>query len=689
MPVLILGPAFYCIISAKISHFVEQIFLKEDGMPQNFFEQLQEASFQKRKALIETRLLSNIDFFENNESQLARLIKKNINQYKIYYESNFLSIIDPSTSSALYDAESLLAFTKKQGLFLSTDNVEWVEVQVPKYSEKSDHGFCVNNFKESLQAIYPQAEEKFNSQSLDIQYLSGGTPFSNPVVFLSLFPALHVDLFLSRYEVNNALFWEIDPKKFALSCCFLDFEELDRRFGGLSLVIGNEFPVKTLSTFFGKCRVAASVWTRIVPGYKDPSFDYCKRNLINYIQSFSDIWVPYDRDLKALGDGFSNLQQGYPFVNKKPALSSGSKIVVVGSGPSLNDDIQWLKSNQHKVIIFACHSSVRPLLNSGIKPDMQFNIEPDFDGEKVQRLQLPRDVPFVTYFGTDSKVFAEFENVFLYTDKFKTSPVCFRQNLVHTHPTTGNTAIAFACFCEPAEMYLLGLDFAYRDKDSTHVKGGHYDEVDGAQKKAAGGHFNILVEQNFADAAPVYTRSYFDQARLQAENALAEVKDKVKIFNCSDGAFIANTTPLKTADFNMGDYPDKQKDLEKIYKSFNVLKERDDYFFYTESFEDKIARLQERALHDLWLDDFSLDAFLNQANGLIYRLALEEQLASLKSGLDLRYALFWRYLLDLLVTWYRYMVFASEHDTAKWFYDNSYDPFKKNLKKFNVFVELP
>ncbi|MFC1673562.1 6-hydroxymethylpterin diphosphokinase MptE-like protein [Pseudomonadota bacterium] len=48
---------------------------------------------------------------------------------------------------------------------------------------------------------------------------------------------------------------------------------------------------------------------------------------------------------------------------------------IVASGPSLDKDIEWIKANQDKAVIFACGSAILPLLRNGIQPDFTVEIE--------------------------------------------------------------------------------------------------------------------------------------------------------------------------------------------------------------------------------------------------------------------------------------------------------------------------
>ncbi|MBU0962149.1 MAG: DUF115 domain-containing protein, partial [Proteobacteria bacterium] len=57
---------------------------------------------------------------------------------------------------------------------------------------------------------------------------------------------------------------------------------------------------------------------------------------------------------------------------------------IVGSGPSLNDTIDYIKKHQNDAIIISCGSAITPLLKAGIVPDYQVIQERTWHREKIE-----------------------------------------------------------------------------------------------------------------------------------------------------------------------------------------------------------------------------------------------------------------------------------------------------------------
>ncbi|SVD21164.1 uncharacterized protein METZ01_LOCUS374018, partial [marine metagenome] len=95
-----------------------------------------------------------------------------------------------------------------------------------------------------------------------------------------------------------------------------------------------------------------------------------------------------DRDLMLSGLGFvddeimmiknahASLYPGTAQVYLRPTASPvGLPVFIVGSGPSLDRDMPFLKKNADKAIILSCGSAIRPLLVNGIVPDFLIEVE--------------------------------------------------------------------------------------------------------------------------------------------------------------------------------------------------------------------------------------------------------------------------------------------------------------------------
>ena len=112
-------------------------------------------------------------------------------------------------------------------------------------------------------------------------------------------------------------------------------------------------------------------------------------------------WV--DDEIMMIKNAHASLYPGTAQVYLRPTASPvGLPAFVVGSGPSLDRDIPFLKKNADKAIILSCGSAIRPLLVNDIVPDFQIEVE-NLD---VYR-QIEQVARSARHFGCDAAVFGD------------------------------------------------------------------------------------------------------------------------------------------------------------------------------------------------------------------------------------------------------------------------------------------
>lgn len=74
----------------------------------------------------------------------------------------------------------------------------------------------------------------------------------------------------------------------------------------------------------------------------------------------------------------------HPMITMRNRLE-GSTALILGGGPTLDDAIEWIHQNQHKVVIFSAARIARRLIKEGINPDIFVSVDPhdvSFDNSK-------------------------------------------------------------------------------------------------------------------------------------------------------------------------------------------------------------------------------------------------------------------------------------------------------------------
>jgi hypothetical protein len=290
-------------------------------------------------------------------------------------------------------------------------------------------------------------------------------------------------------------------------------------------------------------------------------------NAYTEIQKQSFYWTSYTLDnlhrvykneeMEAIEGAFKN----------KPAI-------IVSAGPSLNDNLEYLKKYRDKIVIFCVGTALKTLLKNGIKPDFVNIIESGFCSAQVSFVDLD-GINFILYPSTYPDVYNHItQRVFnYYPDNLITSD--WLKNLVGVDYTKyknrGTVAItsmmsAFLCGCNP--IILTGQDLAYKD-GKCYASGSPYNL---SYKEVSPGRFELFIDDFEKYAETRRNKANYDPEKFEKEvkktlednskklcfvkgqdgrnlvtspayamfvehfeNLALELQDKVKLYNTSTG----------------------------------------------------------------------------------------------------------------------------------------------------------
>jgi len=273
-----------------------------------------------------------------------------------------------------------------------------------------------------------------------------------------------------------------------------------------------------------------------------------------------------------------NIKQNMPFYNGKKQ-NKRVRVFLVGSGPSLNDSIHYLKQHQDKALVIACGSALSALVKNNIIPDIHIWQERHISQDYL--LQYADCDTYKKIMGIRLNV-VDSDIDSLYSDTFiiqkandpgstilplKNYPLSYNVN-----PTVTNCGIALCPIIGASEVFLFGLDYgssAQRTKvhaDDTFVLVPEENTVDQAEL--------ICIPGNFSQA--VYANADFVWSRNNTENEIAYAKH-IKWINIGDGALIQGTTVKKVEDLDakLSGHLDKfkiKKAIKGLFDNHYLLK---------------------------------------------------------------------------------------------------------------------
>lgn len=300
----------------------------------------------------------------------------------------------------------------------------------------------------------------------------------------------------------------------------------------------------------------------------------------------------YDDSRLSVAATIGNVKQKVPVYIKKKSMpnilsSDDTPVFVVGAGPSLDNDIDFIKRNQKKAIIISCGSGIKPLEKNGIVPDFHFECERTaFTKHWLDQVDhnFLNKLNFIGLNLIYPDVFKMFKRCGMLAKSSETGSFMLAKAVeakygkailpIHTHvnPTVVHMGVGVAPFLGLKKIYLFGVDMGYKDPNQHHSVDSSYTDLKDTKKSMFAPSESREIKSNFDDSV-VYTDDGYISFRLFLEGIIdsnRRIFKDFECFNCSDGAYIKGANPLLDRDFLLNN-----KELDKEFIANNIM---DQYF---------------------------------------------------------------------------------------------------------------
>ncbi len=231
---------------------------------------------------------------------------------------------------------------------------------------------------------------------------------------------------------------------------------------------------------------------------------------------------------------------------------------IVGCGPSLDADLPHIKRNADNAIVISCGSALGPLLNAGVVPDFQIEVENIGILPIMEHVASEHDISkicMVTSSTVEQGVKDYFDKIIYHFRPALTPYSIFSDDLKNTipfhDPSVVNSGLGLAKDLGFRECYFFGCDMGTRDADNHHAKNS-YHFTEGAQ--LPDNDFCIPVPANFG--GNTFTSSGLFWVKNSLETAIAEKNTGRRYYNCSDGGFIEGTIAKMGKAVTLPEQPD-------------------------------------------------------------------------------------------------------------------------------------
>lgn len=255
----------------------------------------------------------------------------------------------------------------------------------------------------------------------------------------------------------------------------------------------------------------------------------------------------FEDELIMINNTYGNLAKGDALTVKPYPEKIRTPVVVVGGGPSIDLNADFLRENQENLVIVSCGSAIVPLLNHGIKPDFHVLLERDqlllpLFQETAEEHDLS-DIYLVASTTIPPGIGELFKKaIYFFRPGLSTFPLFCTdksQVLPFPDPEVANAGLSFAQICGFQTFYFVGMDMGSKSSEHHHAKGAW------AQTKGLGirPDHNISIPGNFG--GKVLTNPTWMWTRNSLETSISASSQGRSYFNLGDGAAIKGSLPKR------------------------------------------------------------------------------------------------------------------------------------------------
>ena len=262
-------------------------------------------------------------------------------------------------------------------------------------------------------------------------------------------------------------------------------------------------------------------------------------------------------------------------IKEKFNIFENLPVLYLAGGPSLDENITWIKENQNKFFIVTIGAAYKKLLLNDIKIDIISTLDESvtfdkiqFDDESVKKISEKTIILASTI--TNERVLKKFNqnNLFLYEVLIN----YHKNNIALGGYSVGELTLNIILNMNAKNVYLIGLDLALNQNTGlSHSKdastGVYSINLDMEQNRETFHNKKNTIKVKGNLQQEVFTTSLLYNSIRYLDNMITE-DSKVNIYNLSiHGAYLSNTIPTRIENLKINDF-DK---IDCIYSDLLLL----------------------------------------------------------------------------------------------------------------------
>jgi len=252
----------------------------------------------------------------------------------------------------------------------------------------------------------------------------------------------------------------------------------------------------------------------------------------------------YQDEINMIAQSYKNLERGETRVITRLQENPQIPAFIVGSGPSIETLLPFIKEHQDKAVIISCGTSIDVLMDYGIQPDFWAIAERDHDillqAQESDELYGTKDIHFVGSTTIFPGVYELFKDaIFFFRPGLSCSPLFAEsrdQIAEMPDPLAANAGLSVGVHLGFREFYFFGVDTGSKHKSHGHAKTSWYYRHDAENIKD----LDIPLPGNFGGT--VWTTIELQWSRETIQRLVA-INSGRTFFNLGDGALIKGVAP--------------------------------------------------------------------------------------------------------------------------------------------------
>ncbi len=211
----------------------------------------------------------------------------------------------------------------------------------------------------------------------------------------------------------------------------------------------------------------------------------------------------------------------------------GKTCIILGGGPSLDEQLNWVRENKNNIVIMAASRISGKLIKENIIPHIIFAIDPQKINLEIckEMFMLPKEVLFIHSYHVAPSLLSQWQGKSLYLGpRVPWESKLNQTNIAMAGPTVTQTAIAAAIEFGFKKILLTGVDLCFSQTGFTHTK----DTVE-ANNGPKLGHDGQWVDTYKGEKAETLIQFIF-AIETMVEQAKFAVEHGIDIINLSENA---------------------------------------------------------------------------------------------------------------------------------------------------------